>query len=179
MVNFSKIEAEAQHVAGEVKAEAKTWCGYLKSWLGKITAVISDMLKIFWPSWLKIESDWNKWTWAKRVIAIVVVLVVLAAGWAFSLDIGRLVLGGYRSAYTYGRGLEVTPSEVSSSITKATKGLQAKVESLTARITKLEADQKSIDDKLDQAAGAKITTGSITKKRKPVAKSSSSFFNFP
>lgn len=179
MVNIKNVEAEAKQAADEVKAEAKTVWGYLKSWGGKATAVISDLLKIFWPSWLKIESDWNKWTWAKRIIAVVVVLVVLAVGWAFSLDIGRLVFGGYRSAYTYGRRLEVTPTDVSSTVAKATTALSAKVDTLTVRVSKLETELASIDDKIDEAAKPKITTGSLPKRRKPPVKPASSFFNFP
>lgn len=179
MVNLAKVEAEAKKAAAEAATEVKTGWGYVTSWGGKTTAVISDMLRIFWPEWVKAESVWKAWTWAKRIIAAVIVLTVMAVAWAFSVDLGRLILGGYRSAYTYGRGLEVTPSNVTSSIDKATKNLQATVDALTDRIAKLEADQRSIDDKIDQTSASKITTGSITKKRKPAAKSSSSFFNLP
>jgi hypothetical protein len=154
MVNLTKLETEAKSIVAETESAA------------------SGILGTISPQWAKFVTLWKSWSLKKKIIGGIVIGVSLAVLWAFSVDIGRLVLGSYRSAYTYGHSLEVDPSEVKGDIATALKGVPSKADfdALTARVTKLETEKQT-------QSTTKIMTGVIPKKKVPV-KPASSFFQF-
>lgn len=170
MTNTTEIKAEAT-------VDAKTIWSYIKSGIGKTTAVVSDMLKIFWPQWLKAETAWKAWTWTKRGIAI----AVLASGgflaWKFSVDITRLSLGSYRAASTYGRGTEITKDDVKAAADAAVKAAiaklptQAEYDDLVADGKQMQADLRDAEERIaafTPAAPVKtVSTGALPAKKTP------------
>lgn len=161
MVDTAKLEAEAKAVAAEVESAA------------------SGLLGVLWPRWERFKTKWQSDTLRKKVITAV--LIVAAGGfiWYFGLSVGRLTLGSYRSAYAYGHGENVTRADITASIKDMSS--KADISDLQKQIDAIKSDIVSMDDRFDKAEASKITTGSITKKRKPapVKSSASSWFDLP
>lgn len=148
----------------------------LKSIVAEAESTASGLLGTISPQWTKFAALWKSWSLQKKIIGSIVIIGVGIVLWAFSVDLSRLVLGSYRSAYTYGRGLEVDPSEVKGDIALALKGVpsQAAFDALTARVAKIEAASKSNAP----AAPSRITTGSIPKKKTAPKTGLASYLNF-
>lgn len=166
MVDTAKIEAEAKELAAET------------------TSVISSLLGTWNPRWPRFVETWKGWSLRKKGIALVLAAAACGFVSAFGVSTLRLISGSYRSAYAYGHGQNVTPSEVKDQITAALASAptRAQFNDLEAKVHQIEVEMQAVEDRLS-ASPAQITTGSIPKKspvKKPARKSaSSSWFNLP
>ena len=127
----------------------RTAWGKIKNAWAKTTSVLSSMLKIASPQWVRAEAAWKVWTWTKRGIALGVLAGGAMLAYQFGADITRLDLG-----------MKATRSDISG---------MAKVSDISRiqrQIDDLKSQLSKIDDTIDKAQASKITTGSIPAKKK-------------
>src|SRR6185312_8619843 len=141
MVTMQKIEDDAKAVIAESES------------------VVSSALEAASPRWTKLKAAWIGWSMRKKFIAVAIAVVGLACAWEFSVDVGQLMMGSYRSAYSYGHGMNVTPDQVSA--------MSRRMDVMEADIHQGQIELRAVEDKLSTTPKP-ITTGSIThhKKRK-------------
>jgi len=142
MVTMQKIEDDAKAVIAESES------------------VVSSALEAASPRWTKLKAAWIGWSMRKKFIAVAIAVVGLACAWEFSVDVGQLMMGSYRSAYSYGHGMNVTPDQVSD--------LSKRMDTLEAENHQMRIELSAVEDKLSNAdkKPAKITTGSIKRRHK-------------
>lgn len=142
MVTMQKIEDEANAVIAETES------------------VVSTALEAASPRWTKLVAAWKSWSMRKKLIAVTIAVVALVCAWEFSVDVGRLMLGSYRSAYSYGHGMNVTPDQVSD--------LSKRMDTLESDNHQMRIELSAVEDKLSNVdkKPAKITTGSIKHRHK-------------
>ena len=132
----------------------------IKSASTKTTSVLSSMLKVVSPQWVRAEMTWDGWTVTKRGIALGILAVGALFAWKFSIDITRLVSGSYRSAHAYGYGQNVSRSDLSG------MAHMSDISRIQRQIDDLKSQLSKIDDTIDKAQASKITTGSLPAKKK-------------
>ena len=140
----------------------KTWAK-IKDGFAKVTSVISSMLKVVSPQWVRADAAWKAWTWTKRGIALGLLTGGAIIAHQFSVSIANL-----------GHSMQIARSDMSS-MAKASD-----ISSLQRQIDEIKSQLSKIDDTIDNAQASRITTGSIPKKKTKVVKSSaSSWFSIP
>lgn len=130
---------ESNSIANSAKSYAKTAWTWIKWLWATSTSLISDILKIVWPQWLRAETMWKAWTWTKRGMAVGILAVGGLLAWKFSVDITRLSIGSFRAASTFGRNLEVTKND-----------LKSMRDELTAKLAAIAKKQEAADAMIDQ-----------------------------
>lgn len=154
--------------SAEVKADATTIWGYVKSGFAKVTSVVADILKAVSPQFTKAESTWKTYTPGKKTLAVAILAVGALLAWKFSVDITRLSIGSFRAASAYGHGSEVTKADIIS----ATSMLAPK------------SDVVSLQAQIDAIVKSQTPPVAVTvpkkaaKKAKPPATTASTFGNF-
>lgn len=126
----------------------KTWAK-IKDGFAKVTSVISSMLKVVSPQWVRADAAWKAWTWTKRGIALGLLTGGAIIAHQFSVSIANL-----------GHSMQIARSDMSS-MAKASD-----ISRMQRQIDDLKSELASIDDKLDKAQASRITTGSIKAKSK-------------
>lgn len=166
-MDIEKVEADAKALAFET------------------TSVMSGMLSAINPRWTRFAETWKSWSLRKKAIALVIVASFGGFVSAFGVSTLRLISGSYRSAYAYGHGQGITASDVNDRIeaaitaARASAPTRAQFNDLEAKVHQLEINLDVLGDQLSKQP-AKITTGSIPKKKTKVVKSSaSSWFSIP
>lgn len=149
MVKMQKIEDEAKAIVAEAES------------------VTSGILGAIAPRWTKFVEAWKSWSTRKKSIAAVVIVAATVCAYQFGIDATRLVMGGYRSAYSYGHGTNVTPDQVSD-LSRRLDTLEAENHRLDADNSQMRIELNAVEDNLSDAnkKPAKITTGSITRHKK-------------
>jgi hypothetical protein len=172
MADLKTVEAEAKAVAAET------------------TSVLSSLLGTWNPRWPRFVETWRGWSLRKRIEAGIAVAIFCGGIWYFGLSVWHLGVGGYRSAYAYGHGNVVSLDDVKEQVKTDVDGAMKKAafdaptksqfNNLEAKVHQIEVEMQTIEDRLSTPP-AQITTGSITKKRRPapVKSSASSWFSLP
>lgn len=133
----------------------------IKSAWAKTTSVLSSMLKIVSPQWIRAETAWKAWTWTKRGIALGVLVGVGVFAWRSGAELPRLAENSARPSYVFGK--RVTSDDLKNLADKSDiSRIQRQIDDLKSQLSK-------IDDTIDkaQAQSSRITTGSLPKKKKP------------
>lgn len=124
------------------------------------TSVVSDAIAIFIPQWAKAENAWKGYNLAKKAMFATVIAGSVFLALKFSVDIGRLSLGSYRSAYAYGHGQSVTKSDISG------MAHMSDISRIQRQVDEIKSQLSKIDDTIDKAQASRITTGSIQQPKK-------------
>lgn len=121
----------------------------IKSAWAKTTSVISSMLKVVSPQWVRADAAWKAWDLTKRGIALGLIAGGLIAAYQFKIDITQL-----------GRGIQATRSDMSA------MAHVSQISSIQRQIDELKSQLSEIRDTSSKAQASKITTGSIKAKSK-------------